>query len=179
MKKKGFTLVELLAVIIILGLIGTVAVMLVSKSVENSRKKSFASLGKNYGESVRKLRAEDKLPYIPKDGEAVIFLAEFLEVKNPGNVSPFAKLILDKSYVAVVKDLDGFKYYVTLIDEKYNGIIAEDFNLIGEKSIKTEEEGTREVFGISTIKRNQPITINNFSYKYRVIRDKYIIMQRV
>lgn len=174
--KKGFTLVELLAVVVILGLVGSIAVILVTRSVDNSRRKTYASLGKTYGESVRKLRAEDRLPYKPKEGEAVLFLAEFLDVQN-GTVSPYAKIVFDKSYVVITKDGDNFKYFVTLVDEKHNGIIGEDFNLIEEDTIKTDEDGTREITSIQAIKGGVPLTVDNESYKFKTTREKYIIMQ--
>lgn len=45
MKKKGFTLVELLAVIVILALILAIAVPTISSLIEESRKNSFKATG--------------------------------------------------------------------------------------------------------------------------------------
>ncbi len=41
MKKKGFTLVELLAVITLIGILGLITVPVINNTIKNSRKKAF------------------------------------------------------------------------------------------------------------------------------------------
>ena len=41
MKKKGFTLVELLAVITLIGILGLITVPIINNTIKNSRKKAF------------------------------------------------------------------------------------------------------------------------------------------
>lgn len=178
MKNKGFTLIEILATIVILGIVGSVGVVLVTKSIENSRIKTFVNLGKTYCEAVRKIRAEDKLPYTPKDNEAVLFLVEHLDVEKIGLRSPYAKLDLDKSYVVLIKEGDNYYYYVTLIDEENNGMIGINYNELKEESIKTEEEGTTSVVTLTAIKKGYPVMVNGVNYMQKIAREKYIILQR-
>lgn len=51
--QQGFTLIELLAVITIMGILMMVAIPSVSRTIENSRRDSFANVAKSYIESVR------------------------------------------------------------------------------------------------------------------------------
>ena len=51
--ERGFTLIELLAVITIMGILMMVAIPAVSRTIENSRRDSFASVAKEYVKAVR------------------------------------------------------------------------------------------------------------------------------
>ena len=63
MKKnnKGFTLVELLAVIVIMGILMMVAIPSVTRTIENSRKDTFVDIAKSYGNAARTLWTSDNL----------------------------------------------------------------------------------------------------------------------
>lgn len=61
LSKKGFTLVELLAVIVIMGILMMVAIPSVTRTIENSRKDTFVDIAKSYGNAVRTLWASDNL----------------------------------------------------------------------------------------------------------------------
>lgn len=50
---KGFTLIELLAVITIMGILMMVAIPSISRTIENSRRDTFADVGKSYINTVR------------------------------------------------------------------------------------------------------------------------------
>lgn len=58
---KGFTLIELLAVITILGILMLVAIPAVSRTIENSRRDTFADNAKNYINTVRNAVLADEL----------------------------------------------------------------------------------------------------------------------
>ena len=51
MNKKGFTMVELLAVIVILGVLGTIGVVVTNKYLVQSREKSYRILSQTIYES--------------------------------------------------------------------------------------------------------------------------------
>ena len=59
--EMGFTLVELLAVIVIMGILMMVAIPSVTRTIENSRKDTFVDIAKSYGNAARTLWTSDNL----------------------------------------------------------------------------------------------------------------------
>ena len=57
----GFTLVELLAVIVIMGILMMVAIPSVTRVIENSRKDSFVDIAKSYANAARNMWTTDNL----------------------------------------------------------------------------------------------------------------------
>ena len=53
MNSKGFTLIELLAAITIMGILMMVAIPSVSRTIENSRRDTFADVAKSYVNTIR------------------------------------------------------------------------------------------------------------------------------
>ena len=62
LKSAGFTLIELLAVITIMGILMMVAIPSVSRTIENSRRDTFADVAKQYINTVRNAVLADELP---------------------------------------------------------------------------------------------------------------------
>ena len=58
---KGFTLVELLAVIVIMGILMMVAIPSVTRTIENSRKDTFVDIAKSYANAAKTLWTADGL----------------------------------------------------------------------------------------------------------------------
>ena len=61
LNNAGFTLIELLAVITIMGILMMVAIPAVSRTIENSRRDSFATVAQNYINAVRNAVLADEL----------------------------------------------------------------------------------------------------------------------
>ena len=61
MNSKGFTLIELLAVITIMGILMMVAIPSVSRTIENSRRDTFADVAKSYVNTIRSSVLADEI----------------------------------------------------------------------------------------------------------------------
>jgi len=129
MKKneKGFTLVELLAVIVILGLLMAIAIPSVTKYITQSRKKTLISSVDSYVTAVTTavndnefgaLSKEDTMYYIPVSNEednSCISLEK-------GGTDPFGNW--KEAYVVVNYDSDNYSYdyYFTFYDDAGYGM---------------------------------------------------------
>lgn len=161
MKKnnKGFTLIELLAVITIMGILMLVAIPAVTRTIENSRRNTFANVAKNYVNAVRDAVLADNLECV---SGTTTFLASAApdgtyyfaidtsgtgdkanqdaktqtdELMESGGKSPFGNTNLH-GYVKWVKTTPDSgivktKYYVSLVDEGKHG-----FGELAEEAVK-------------------------------------------
>lgn len=75
--KNGFTMLELLAVIIILGIVMTLAYMGVSKYLEQARSTTYSDFEKNITSGVTNYLI-DHTSYIPNEGESLVVDVEKL-----------------------------------------------------------------------------------------------------
>ena len=131
--KKGFTLIELIAVIIILGVIFLIAIPSVSSIIMNSRKKTylldadrFIGAAKDFINSNNiNLRDENMTFYIPK---------KCLDV-DKSQESPFGEW--KQVYVVVTYDGTKYQYYYASTDAEKMGITLTHSSNLKTSSIKT------------------------------------------
>ena len=136
MKNKGFTLIEILAVIIILGIIMMIAIPNVSKNIMDSRKKTDLVDAERYVEAGRNAVESHKIPC--PSTETTYYIPRVCVPTEKGHKSPYAEW----KDVYVVVTYDGLKhyYYFTSLDEAGYGIELTNVDDLTEKSIKQEKK---------------------------------------
>ncbi len=158
-KRQGFTLIELLAVITIMGILMLIAIPAVSRTIENSRKNTFATLGKQYISTVRNAVLADELKCNLSDTVKDVQVGSVPDGKYyfkistvPGSPSvnqttqlmekvgksPWAGADV-QGYVSWEKTGDKTKYKILLVDTARHGITTPtEENSITRTSVLTD-----------------------------------------
>lgn len=180
MNKKGFSLMELLAVIIIVGIIGTIGLISISDSVGSSRKASFVNMARNYADSASAMRASDKLPVEPKNNEALLIRVDNLTgVDQTGDYSTvYSELNLDYCYVAIVNNKQQYSYYVTLVDNSGNTIYDTEYSLLNEDSVVAYDDVAPNVVNTRGVTAGLEVKVGGATYNVSVVKPKYILLKK-
>ena len=117
-KKTAFTLIELLAVIIILGVLMIIAVPSVTKYIEDSRKSGYVSTAKELAGGARALIHSGNLNLTDKDTTYYID-SNCIDSSN-GAKTPYGELT--KAYVVVNYTDEGYEYYWISVDSTGTGV---------------------------------------------------------
>ena len=145
MKNKGFTLVELLGVIVILSVIMLIAIPNISSTLERSKRDQYIIDAKKLVSLVQyEIRKEgiDK----PNTDDGVLVRLSYLAT-NDVEKDPDGNLYdIEQSYVVVTRDNGYLKYYVNLVTEtdtnSYKGIrLVDSDELDGDDRYKLIESG--------------------------------------
>ena len=134
---KGFTLVELLAVIVILGLLMAIAIPSVTKYITQSRKKTLMSTMDSYVTAVTNavndnefgaLSTQDIIYYIPVSDEENNSCVSL----EKGGSDPFGNWL--EAYVAVNYNSEtySYDYYFTFYDDAGYGLALTDIDNLKE-----------------------------------------------
>ncbi|MDD4036333.1 MAG: prepilin-type N-terminal cleavage/methylation domain-containing protein [Bacilli bacterium] len=118
MNKKGFTLVELLAVIVILAIILVIAVPNVLGIINKSRNDSFISTARMMVSAAR-LKSSTDIKYAPESpGVGKLIPMNVLDLENIQRDVDGGSYVVADSYVIVTNEAGVLNYYVTLIGSK-------------------------------------------------------------
>ena len=154
-KKKGFTLIEVLTAVIILGVVGLIGISAITDYIEMSRKSAFVATANSYIEEVRSLKANDSLVQEPKNTEALLIPISEIEIDGNKNLeTPYGNIITEKSYIIIENKNNDFNYYVAILDDTGHAIILENSNKLNVNSIKLESNENSELKEINSIKEN-------------------------
>ena len=135
MKKKGFTLVELLATLTILGIIMILAVPNITGMLEQQKKAAVKQDATKMMDALKvKLSVREGVRK-PSNGKCVVFSLKSLNVSgdiiNGPNEKPYLEF---DSFIIMKRNGTNYEYYVRLVesktDNKYYGIEDANYNSI-------------------------------------------------
>ncbi len=140
MNKKAFTLIELLAVIIILGLLLAISIPSVTKYLAQSRRKVYMNTLDSYVDGMSKMVANDELPGMYE--EDTVYYVPFKCIPNEKSAgSPNGEW--DYAYMLLTNNNGKKSYYLYAKDVKNIGVVglqADKINITDIKEIDHEEE---------------------------------------
>lgn len=151
MSKKGFTLVELLAMLVVLGVLMAVTVPNITGILSQSKNNILKDDVTKMVDTAKMKMATDESVKKPKKGYCIVFTLNNLNInddfKSGPNGEPYDKY---NSFVVVRRIDNNYKYYVTLLekaDDGYYGVEAveySDFEKDGDSKIKTISSATNK-----------------------------------
>ena len=118
---KGFTLVETIAVIIILGVVLSIAVPSITNVVKSTNKNRMISDAETFISEVKEYVESDTIGNTPKDNKY-----KLVDIKTKLSKSPYGKEYKKNSYVDITN------YSVCLTDGEYQAATGEN----GEIEVK-------------------------------------------
>ena len=137
--KKGFTLIEIIAVIVIIGIILIIAVPMVTKYISSSDRTAFASNVQAYAETVRGEYEMNEYGDLLLDNELMIVPMEYIDLEKTDNgKSPFGMYDLEKSYFLIVPEKKNYSFYATVVDETGVGINLKKANELGKEVVEDD-----------------------------------------
>jgi len=147
--KKAFTLIELLAVIVILAVLMAIAIPKVTQYITKSRKDSFITTAKDYVDAVRKDTTSELFDFPIGVDDVTIISLDLVKLEKGGKKSPFNGTWLPKyTYVAVINvgtDEDpDYEYFFAARDSKrYTIALTEEDSLTRSSIIRNNTSGTK------------------------------------
>jgi len=144
MKRNGFTLIEVLSAIVILGIIALIAVPSYSAYINSSRRSAYYADVKGYIESAKSGLFSKEYGPLPEEGEALAIPVKNIKLdKDTDYRSPFAMYEDEYTYVVVVPRVTTgasvslvYDYYVTFLDKSSYGIDNVASTRLDKQSVK-------------------------------------------
>ncbi len=143
-KKNGFTLVEVIAVIIIIGILMLIAVPNVTNYILGSRRSSYASDIHAYIETIRsEYEMREYGPLLDDDEIMIVPIKNVILEKGDAGRSPFGAYVYDKSYIVIVTEKGGYQFYANVVDETNLGVIMTPYSILDRKSLVDDATSIR------------------------------------
>lgn len=175
MNQKGFTLVELLGVVVILGIVLNIAIPAVTKYIDSSQRETFATILHEYVNAVQNGMASDEYSPPVNPNQVTIVSLDLIPLDKGDLKSSYqSEWIKSKSYVAVINtgtsDNVHYEYYVAGQDKKDHAIALTKIEDINRDQVISDAKNKMEVTiqslcGNSTGKRQTLSTIKGLETK--------------
>jgi prepilin-type N-terminal cleavage/methylation domain-containing protein len=172
MNKKGFTLIEILSVIVILSIIMIIAVPAVSEYIAEKRKESYVLAAKDNIFSVQRAITNQEIVF--KDKDKVLYVPyQCIESESGENNSPNGSFT--DAFVVVTYDGFEYKYYWTSSDTAQTGIYLSEFSTLNTDLVKGDMKQIRTDIGIGSrrlilIMNPKDCSVSNASTKEAIKR---------
>ena len=141
-KSKAFTLIELLAVIIILGVLMIIAIPSVTTYISNSRKSGYVNTAKAIMDGARNIVNEGKLEMY--DPTVTYYIPNTCIPTENGQDTPYGEL--KKAYVGVTFNGKGYDYYWISTDTSEIGVNKlVRYDNLSEENIETSVKSSNIV----------------------------------
>ena len=173
MNKKGFTLIEIVSVIVIIGIIMIIAVPSVSSQIIDARKGAYSTDIKSFMETAEGNYISKQYGNYLEEGELLLVPISRLEIEK-GNTkkSPFGRYVQNDSYKKKKKTRTSNDRYINIRDVAGYGVAGKEYDEVNRKIIDKQRsdaivglqnfyscEGARTV-----LNRNVPYYFQNIEY---------------
>lgn len=150
MNKKGFTLVELLAAIVILSIALTIAVPATTNYIDNSKREAFSSVLHEYVDAVSKAIVSEEYSAPSNSSDVTIISLDLIPLDKGKLESSFnSEWVKNKSYIVVVNTGTGNKikydYYAAAQDEEDHAIELTKIEDITKDKVISDAKNKMEV----------------------------------
>lgn len=141
MNKKGFTLIEMIAVIVIIGVLLLIAIPSVSSIIFSSRDNGYANNIDAYFTEVNTLYKSKKFgPLLDEKQIMIVPLKDIEFEKNDTKSSPYGAFDLEKSFIIIERTQYGNKMYASIIDSTGRGVFELESDKLTATSIETVDQ---------------------------------------
>lgn len=179
MNKKGFSLVELLAVIIIIGVLATIGISAVSTYTQDSRKSAFSDQAKMYAEKISEDRAKDRLPVDVKDKEAILLPIENYQLdEDDDHTTAYGKLRSEYSYIVLTNNNNTFNYYVFMLDDSNHAMVNVEFADISKDKVTTDQNEIAKIMNYRNVNANSRLTVGGKVYIIKQSYSQFVVLKQ-
>lgn len=163
MKDRGFTLVEVLAIIVVLGIIATIATPIVQTTIKQNREKMYNVIKNQLIDTSKDWAAKNASRLPDTEGESVeITLGELktsgllrINVSNPNT----NKIFSNESYVRITRKNNNFIYGVITYDLIDANEVEEGAPVITLNGSQVINLNVGEVYVEPGVVENKPVSI--------------------
>ena len=150
LNNKGYTLVELLATMIILGIVMAVTIPNISGISTQNKITTYAEDAKKFKSSAEYMIRGDDTIEKPKDNnDCVVVNLKYLHGNDYDHPPYDGRYLMDHSIMVMVKKSNRYVYYIQLVEEfnsdgvnNYKGFsLTEYYNLEGDRYLNNISEG--------------------------------------